>query len=99
MRLSGYVLKRLPLISRKLSVRNAFLFVNAFNPKQQLIRINWLIHTGVNMVADGVFKLGMKAILGGAQKTETWVFKRQIANFTVFYRNRIDIENNRKVVA
>ena len=51
------------------------------------------------MVADGVFKLGMKAIFGCAQKTETWIFKRQIANLPIFYRNRIDIENSRNVLA
>jgi len=46
------------------------------------------------MVADGIFQLGVKAIFGGAQKTDAGVFECQVPNRAVVDRDSVNVQNN-----
>ncbi len=45
------------------------------------------INAGMNMVANGIFQLGVKTIFRGAEKTDPRVFESQIANRAVVKRD------------
>jgi hypothetical protein len=45
---------------------SAPVLANAFEPVEQFVRIDGFLDTGVNVIADGILKFGMKGLTGGA---------------------------------
>ena len=49
-------------------IRHGLFLINALEPEQKLIRIHRFIQAGIDMIANGILELGVKAVPGCTQR-------------------------------